>query len=93
MRSRAVLKAIRGHHERFDGAGYPDGLRGDKIPFLARILSLADCYDALTSVPLSPGPGAPGCTARGVGRLGHAVRSQTCPSFLDAIATAEQAHH
>ncbi len=40
---------IRCHHERFDGNGYPDGLKGDKIPLLARILSLADVYDALSS--------------------------------------------
>jgi putative nucleotidyltransferase with HDIG domain len=40
---------IRCHHERFDGAGYPDGLRGDDIPFLARILSVADAYDAMAS--------------------------------------------
>jgi len=40
---------IRCHHERFDGAGYPDGLREDEIPFLARILSVADAYDAMAS--------------------------------------------
>jgi putative nucleotidyltransferase with HDIG domain len=37
------------HHERFDGTGYPDGLQRDQIPFLSRILSLADVYDALAS--------------------------------------------
>ncbi len=40
---------IRCHHERYDGLGYPDGLKGDEIPHLARILSLADCYDAMAS--------------------------------------------
>lgn len=49
LRSPATLAAIRGHHERFDGTGYPDGLRGQEIPFLARVLTIADCYDALTS--------------------------------------------
>jgi len=44
-----VLAAIRGHHERFDGTGYPDGLRGEAIPLLARVLAVADCYDAYTS--------------------------------------------
>jgi putative two-component system response regulator len=44
-----VLPIIRSHHERFDGSGYPDGLRGEQIPFLARILQLADIYDALTN--------------------------------------------
>jgi putative nucleotidyltransferase with HDIG domain len=42
-------KIIRCHHERFDGTGYPDGLRGENIPFLARILSVADAYDAMAS--------------------------------------------
>jgi putative nucleotidyltransferase with HDIG domain len=40
---------IRCHHERFDGTGYPDGLKQTQIPFLARILSLADVYDAMAS--------------------------------------------
>ena len=38
---------IRHHHERFDGRGYPDGLRGDEIPLLARIISICDAFDAL----------------------------------------------
>ena len=40
---------IRCHHERFDGTGYPDGLKQKEIPFLARILSVADVYDAMAS--------------------------------------------
>lgn len=40
---------IRSHHERFDGTGYPDGLRGEEIPFLARIMSVADMFDATAS--------------------------------------------
>jgi putative two-component system response regulator len=50
MRSLApVLPIIRSHHERWDGTGYPDGLKGEAIPLLARILQLADIYDALTT--------------------------------------------
>lgn len=39
----------RSHHERWDGAGYPDGLKGEEIPLIARIMSIVDVYDALTS--------------------------------------------
>jgi len=46
---RPVLPIIRHHHERFDGSGYPDGLRGEQIPLLARVMQIADIYDALTS--------------------------------------------
>jgi putative two-component system response regulator len=44
-----VIPLIRWHHERLDGRGYPDGLRGDQIPLLVRILSIADSYDAMAS--------------------------------------------
>jgi putative two-component system response regulator len=44
-----VLRLIRHHHERYDGRGYPDGLRGDAIPYEVRLLSIVDAYDALTS--------------------------------------------
>lgn len=44
-----VLPAIRAHHERYDGKGYPDGLAGEEIPLEARIIAVADGYDALTT--------------------------------------------
>ncbi len=46
---RLVLPIIRHHHEKLDGTGYPDGLRGDAIPITARVLQIADVYDALTT--------------------------------------------
>jgi putative two-component system response regulator len=46
---RLVLPIIRHHHERHDGSGYPDGLRGSEIPLTAGILQLADVFDALTT--------------------------------------------
>src|SRR3954470_3233485 len=44
-----VVPIVRHHHENWDGTGYPDGLRGSQIPIGARILSVVDCFDALTS--------------------------------------------
>lgn len=44
-----ILPYIRHHHEHYDGSGYPDGLKGSDIPLEARILAIADAYDALTS--------------------------------------------
>lgn len=44
------ISLIRNHHERYDGKGYPDGLKGDGIPLLARVLSIADSFDAMTSM-------------------------------------------
>lgn len=46
---RLVLPIIRHHHEKMNGTGYPDGLRGGDIPFTARILTIVDVYDALTT--------------------------------------------
>src|SRR5262245_26389745 len=50
LRSLARVRTIvRHHHERLDGSGYPDGLRGDQIPLLAQIMSIVDIYDALAT--------------------------------------------
>jgi putative two-component system response regulator len=46
---RQVVPAIRHHHEKLDGSGYPDGLRGKQIPLVARVLQIVDVYDALTT--------------------------------------------
>jgi len=46
---RKILPAIRNHHERWDGKGFPDGLAGEDIPFIARILAIVDSFDAMVS--------------------------------------------
>jgi len=45
----AVRPIVRSHHERLDGSGYPDGLTGDNVPLLAQIISVVDCFDAITT--------------------------------------------
>ncbi|PLV60506.1 metal-dependent phosphohydrolase [Thermotoga sp. KOL6] len=45
----SIVSAVLYHHERIDGSGYPEGLKNDEIPLFARIIAVADVYDALTS--------------------------------------------
>lgn len=45
----AVVSAVRHHHERWDGSGYPDGISGPDIPLAARIIAIADAFDAMTT--------------------------------------------
>jgi putative nucleotidyltransferase with HDIG domain len=54
-----IAAAVRAHHERWDGSGYPDGLKGDQIPLLGRIIAVASKLDSLTR-PRPYGPGAMG---------------------------------
>ncbi|MGH9362135.1 MAG: HD domain-containing phosphohydrolase, partial [Thermoanaerobaculia bacterium] len=46
---RDVLPAVRWHHEAWNGRGYPDNLRGEQIPLIARVVAVADCFDAITT--------------------------------------------
>jgi HD-GYP domain-containing protein (c-di-GMP phosphodiesterase class II) len=78
--SATVLAAVRGHHERFDGTGYPDGLAGEQIPLLARILALADSFDAMiSSRPYRPGMPA----AAALERLRQAAGTQFDPELVE----------
>jgi cyclic di-GMP phosphodiesterase len=47
--SPSVLRVVRSHHERMDGSGFPDGLKGDRIPLEARIVAVVDAFDAMTT--------------------------------------------
>ena len=77
-----VLEAASSHHERWDGKGYPNGLAGEDIPFLGRIIAVADIYDALTSERPYRTP-MPREKALEVVR--QAGGSQLCPDCLDAF--------
>jgi putative two-component system response regulator len=83
VRNRAVLAAIRGHHERIDGTGYPDGLKGSKIPLLARVITVADCFDALTSARAYRAPLSP---AQALEALHAAAGTHFQPEFVRAFA-------
>ncbi len=79
-----VLKVARSSHERMDGKGYPDGLPGDQIPLPARIVLVADAFDALTS-------DRPYRSARTVAAAMTEVRAHTgtqfCPRVVEALET------
>ncbi|MEA2288937.1 MAG: hypothetical protein QOD55_934 [Solirubrobacteraceae bacterium] len=70
--SRRIAAIVRSSHERWDGTGYPDGLRGDAIPLGARIITICDAYDAMTHArpyrPARPVPDALDELRRGAGR-------------------------
>jgi len=72
---------IRNHHERWDGAGYPDGLQGEAIPFAARILCVADVYDALTTTRSY----RPGLTHARAAEIMRASTGQFDPDLLETF--------
>jgi len=77
-----IAKIVRYHHERVDGAGYPDGLVGVEIPLLSRIIAVADAYDAMTSARPYREPMPPRVARL---RLAQAVESQFDTSVVAAF--------
>jgi len=77
-------KAVRHHHERYDGKGYPDGLRGDDIPLIARVVTVADAFDAMTSDRpyRSKRP-----VAAALEEIGRGAGTQFDPTAADAFLT------
>jgi HD-GYP domain-containing protein (c-di-GMP phosphodiesterase class II) len=88
-----IAAIVRHHHERIDGSGYPDSLIGDEIPLLARIIAVADAYNAMTS-DRPYRDAMPSRVARL--RLAQAVESQFDTSVVAAfeaiLATASEAY-
>jgi putative two-component system response regulator len=80
---RRVRPIIRGHHERLDGSGYPDALRGDQVPVLAQIVGIVDVFDALTSER----PYRTALTREGAGEylLSEAVKGKFARQFVEAF--------
>jgi putative two-component system response regulator len=86
----SLLPIIRHHHERFDGQGYPDGLRGDEIPILARIVSVCDAYDAL----VNDRPYRPGLRREeAIETLRQGAGSQWDPELVELLIRETAARH
>jgi len=79
-----IKLAVRHHHERWDGKGYPDGLAGDAIPVAARIIAVADTYEALVSDRPYRSARSP---EEAVGEVTRCSGSQFDPRVVDAFLT------
>ncbi len=77
-----LLPWIRGHHERWDGKGYPDGLKGEQCPLEGRILAVADAYDAMTSKRAYNDPLG---TDEAMGRLRKGAGTHFDPQVVEAF--------
>ena len=82
----SLLPGVKYHHERWDGTGYPDGLKGDAIPLLGRILAVADVLDVLTSDRAYH-------TARSLDEVLRLVAAQSGRAFDPKVVEAAVALH
>jgi diguanylate cyclase (GGDEF)-like protein/putative nucleotidyltransferase with HDIG domain len=82
------LAAIQYHHERYDGTGYPAGLKGENIPLDARIMAVADSYDAMTS--LRPYRQGKFTTEQALAELKHCAGAQFDPKIVEVFATLSE---
>jgi HD-GYP domain-containing protein (c-di-GMP phosphodiesterase class II) len=83
------LDGIRHHHERWDGAGYPDGLTGEEIPLSSRVIAVADAFDALTT-DRAERPGL--APAQALKQIEQRRGRQFDPHVVAALATALERH-
>jgi putative nucleotidyltransferase with HDIG domain len=84
---RSLVPGVLYHHEHFDGSGYPFGLRGEKIPFMARVIAVADAFDAITTDrPFS----AAASHEEGIRILTEKVSSIYDPAIVEALVHAHQ---
>ena len=81
-----IIPCVRGHHERYDGTGYPDGLKGEDIPLGARILAVADTFDSMTAErPYRTTPGK----AQALEEIKRHAETQFDPRVVEAFLRAE----
>jgi HD-GYP domain-containing protein (c-di-GMP phosphodiesterase class II) len=91
-----ILDAVRYHHERWDGEGYPEGLMGEEIPLLGRILAVADAFSAMTTDrPYRKGLSHEMALERIRDNAGRQFDPRMARAFLNAIARRhpELAHY
>jgi len=81
-----TIRHIRGHHESFDGSGYPDGLSGEELPLLTKIMTVADSFDAMTSERTYR---LPRKTDKAMLELKRMSGKQFDPDVVDAFASSE----
>jgi putative nucleotidyltransferase with HDIG domain len=84
-----IKPIIRWHHEKYDGTGYPDRLRGDEIPTNAQVVGIADVYDALTTTRSYRPAMTHAEAVAEIARCRHWWRSDVYDAFVAAVATAE----
>ncbi|HMS56088.1 MAG TPA: HD-GYP domain-containing protein [Fimbriimonadaceae bacterium] len=86
-----LLPGVRSHHEAYDGSGYPDGLVGESIPLIARVLTLADTFDAMTSDrPYRPGLTVEEAITVILRESGRQFDPELGPIFADMMANSRQ---
>lgn len=87
----SILPMIRSHHEMIDGTGYPDGLKGEKIPFFAKILCVADAYDSMISErPYRPAPGKDYAISELKRCAGTQFDAEVVKAFLSVLERGEE---
>ncbi len=86
---RDAARAVRHHHERWDGGGYPDGLAGEEIPIAARVIAVCDAYEAMTSTrPYRPALAEPVARERIVAGTGSQFDPAATWGLLEALAAS-----
>jgi response regulator RpfG family c-di-GMP phosphodiesterase len=87
---RTIIPGIKHHHEHYDGSGYPEGLKGEEIPLIARIIAVADTFDAMiTDRPYQKGMSRDEAVAEITGNAGTQFDAQVLEAFVQALENGD----